>query len=65
MIIILAFLTVITLTQSFIISESVACIEDRVFNLTTKLNHFFERNEKAKFTFMIICGLLMDIMVLA
>jgi hypothetical protein len=64
MVIILAFLTVITLTQSFLVSENVGCIEDKIFNMTENLNKFFQQNEKAKFAFMIICGLMMDVMLL-
>lgn len=65
MVVILGFLTVVTLTQSFLISENIACIEDKVFNMTTKLNNYFQHNQTAKHAFMIICGLLMDIMVLS
>lgn len=65
MVVILGFLTVVTLTQSFLVSENIACIEDKVFNLTSKLNEYFSENYAAKHAYMIICGLLMDVMVLS
>ncbi|CDW84832.1 surfeit locus 1 family protein [Stylonychia lemnae] len=55
----------LTLTQSFILSENIGCIEDKVFKLTSSLNEYFSDNQPAKHVFMIFCGLLMDIMVLA
>lgn len=64
MLVILAFLTIVTLTQSFLLAENIACIEDKVFNITGSLNDYFASNQTAKHVFMIVCGLLMDIMVL-
>jgi hypothetical protein len=60
----LGMLTVVTLTQSFLVTEHVACIEDKIFTWTTAINQFFINSPPAKHAYMIICGLLMDIMVL-
>ena len=60
----LGMLTVVTLTQSFLVTEKIPCIEDKVFMWTTIINDYFAANPVAKHVFMIICGFLMDIMVL-
>ncbi|CDW72690.1 UNKNOWN [Stylonychia lemnae] len=57
-------LTVVSLSQSFLLNEKVACMEDRLFDLTEGLNSYFAQNDRMRDAFLIICGLLMDIMVL-
>lgn len=49
---------------AFLVADPIECIEDRIFDFTASLNTFFATHQSAKFTFMIICGLMMDIMVL-
>lgn len=49
---------------AFLVADPIACIEDRIFDLTAGLNDYFATHVSAKFTMMIICGLMMDIMVL-
>lgn len=49
---------------AFLVADPIECIEDRIFDFTAGLNTFFATHQSAKFTFMIICGLMMDIMVL-
>jgi hypothetical protein len=63
-IVILTALTIIMLSQSFLMSENVACITDRIFEVTTPINNFFASNILAKHILMIVCGLFMDIMVI-
>ncbi len=57
-------LTIVSLTQSFLLNEKVACIEDKLFDWTEAINEYFAENAQAKNTFLIVCGLFMDIMVL-
>jgi hypothetical protein len=49
---------------AFLVADPIACIEDRIFDFTAGLNTYFATHQSAKFTMMIICGLMMDIMVL-
>ncbi len=58
------FMTLAALGGAFLVADPIDCIEDRVFDFTAGLNEFFYTHQQAKFTFMIICGLMMDIMVL-
>ena len=44
-------------------SDRVACLDDKLFDITTNLNNYFAQHKGAKHAFMIICGLMMDIMV--
>jgi hypothetical protein len=65
--IIVAFTLVMTLAAlggAFLVADPIECIEDRIFQATAVFNNFFATHETAKFTFMIICGLMMDTMVL-
>ena len=39
-------------------------MDDKLFDLTASLNTYFSTNEDVKHAFMIICGFMMDIMVL-
>ena len=55
---------VASLGGAFLVADPIECIEDRVFDFTAGVNNFFAENKSAKFTFMIICGLMMDIMLL-
>ena len=64
MLVAIGFLSLATVTQSFIVSDNVACFEDKFFDATEQLNKFFTYNVAAKNAFMIVCGLMMDIMVL-
>lgn len=64
MVLLLAVLTIATLSQDFLMAERVHCIEDKFFVWTKPLNTFLTDNIPLKHAFMIICGLLMDIMVL-
>jgi hypothetical protein len=57
-------LTVVTLNQNFLMTSPVACIEDKLFTWTASVNEFFKETPAAKHAYMIICGLLMDVMVL-
>jgi hypothetical protein len=57
-------MTVAAVGGAFQVTDPIECIEDRVFDFTAGLNKFFALNKAAKFTFMIICGLMMDIMLL-
>jgi len=57
-------MTVAALGGAFLVADPIECIEDRVFDFTANINGFFAANKAAKFTFMIICGLMMDIMLL-
>lgn len=57
-------LTIVSLSSTFLLSEHVACIEDKMFNMTERLNTYFAENLEMRDAFMIICGLAMDIMVL-
>jgi hypothetical protein len=57
-------MTVAALGGAFLVADPIECIEDRVFDFTANINAFFAANKAAKFTFMIICGLMMDIMLL-
>ncbi len=66
--IIVAFTLVMTLAAlggAFLVADPIECIEDRIFQATAVFNNFFATHETAKFSFMIICGLMMDTMVLA
>lgn len=65
--IVLVFTLVMSLASlggAFLVTDQIACIEDRVFDSTAAVNSFFATHKSAKFTFMIICGLMMDTMVL-
>jgi len=53
-----------SLGGAFLVTDPIACIEDRVFDSTAAVNAFFATHRSAKFAYMIICGLMMDIMVL-
>lgn len=44
-------------------SDRVACLDDKLFDLTTNLNNYFAQHVGAKHAFMITCGFMMDIMV--
>lgn len=44
-------------------TEKVTCIYDAAFLWTTDLNNYFAEHLYAKHAFMIICGLMMDVMV--
>lgn len=57
-------LTVVSLTQSFLLNEKVACIEDKLFDWTSQVNNYFAENIKMRNFYLILCGLFMDIMVL-
>ncbi len=57
-------MTVAALGGAFLVADPIECIEDRVFDFTAGLNNFFAEKKAAKFTFMIVCGLMMDVMVL-
>ena len=57
-------LTIVSLNQSFLMREAVACMEDRFFDLTAGINHYFAENRGVKNAYLIVCGLFMDIMVL-
>lgn len=57
-------MTVASLGGAFLVADPIECIEDRVFDFTAGVNNFFAENKSAKFTFMIIAGLMMDIMLL-
>ena len=63
-IIILAVLTFVALESSLIMSPELDCIQDKIFDLTSNLNNYFAQHIAAKHTFMIICGLMMDIMII-
>ena len=45
-------------------SDRVQCIDDKLFDATANLNNYFAQHKSAKHAFMIICGLMMDIMVI-
>jgi hypothetical protein len=51
------------LSQSFLRSEDVDCLEDSLFNWTTSINDYFHTHDLQRNFFMIVCGLMMDIMV--
>jgi len=57
-------MTAASLGGAFLVADPIECIEDRIFDLTSGLNNFFATHQSTKFTFMIICGLMMDVMVL-
>ena len=57
-------MTLAALGGAFLVADPIECIEDRIFDATAGLNTFFATHQSAKFTFMILCGLMMDIMVL-
>lgn len=40
-------------------------MEDQVFKMTANLNTYFAQNKSTRHAFMIICGGMMDLMVLA
>ena len=61
---ILAVLTVVALEQNLLMSDRVECLDDKLFDITTNLNNYFTQHTSAKHAFMIICGLMMDIMVI-
>jgi hypothetical protein len=63
-IVLLCMLTVATLSQSFLMAEKVKCLEDKLFVYTDPINKYFQQHIQAKHAFMIVCGLMMDIMVL-
>ena len=60
---VLAVLTMVALEQNLLMSDRVACLDDKLFDITTNLNNYFAQHTSAKHAFMIICGLMMDIMV--
>ena len=37
-------LTIVSLTQSFLLNEKVACIEDKLFDWTASINEYFAEN---------------------
>lgn len=47
----------------FLPMEKVDCLEDSLFEWTSGANAFFARNRTLKHAFMIIAGIMMDVMV--
>jgi len=45
-------------------SENVGCITDKIFEMTASINNYFATNVTQKHIFMIICGGMMDVMVI-
>jgi hypothetical protein len=58
-------LTFAALGGAFLVADDIPCIKDRLFDATEGINNYFKEHQAAKFTFMIICGLMMDTMVIA
>lgn len=50
---------------AFLVADDIECIKDKIFDATSGINTYFKEHQAAKFTFMIICGLMMDTMVIA
>ena len=63
-IVMLVFLALASFTD-FLPAKHIDCIEDKVFEYTEELNRYFTLNIVAKNVFLIICGAMMDILIVS
>jgi hypothetical protein len=61
----LSLLIVTIATSDLLPSIHVACYEDKILNWTSGINNYFREEVQTKFAFMIICGLMMDGLIIA
>ena len=52
-------------TDAMIPVNPIECIQDNLLDATAPVNNYFADHEYAKNTFMIICGLMMDVLMLS
>ena len=64
MIVILIFLALASFTN-ILPAKHIDCIEDKVFEYTEGLNLLFTLKVFAKYVFLIICGTMMDILIVS
>jgi len=61
----MAALLILMLKQSFLMADTTECMEDKIFIWTQPVNDYLAMHTQLKNSMMIICGLMMDVMVLS